>query len=382
MHQNSRGVHSVDFSDDDIESNIEEIEQQVQQAQDLLQECRKRRLDIKSETRALIKDIRSFDVMIPKIKLEIEGFETTRKELTKLVPELQLQCQSTLEDKEEKNSLQMKVQKCQDDMEAGASFASRLEEVVSKLQRDILDAGGPHFKNQKLLCEKILRDLSAAENKLNATNIEVKSSEKAESKSISTKITLHDNLSMCQQNLDLKEEEFKSLESGALDVMAAYEQVKVIEAEKRAALEMASNEADELKRVQTETRCKEIDLLGQVEALEKQINDNRKKLKNWEKEIARLKEVDDDIDYDDENFLSGVGDNTLYSKETTMNESDALSNANSLSKLPYSILEKYDPDDIKQSIEILEAERNLLAKNANMSAIAEYRKKEADYLSR
>jgi structural maintenance of chromosome 4 len=54
----------------------------------------------------------------------------------------------------------------------------------------------------------------------------------------------------------------------------------------------------------------------------------------------------------------------------------------SLLSLSHSVLEKYDPEDIKETIGTLEAERNLLAKNANMGAITEYRKKETDYLSR
>jgi structural maintenance of chromosome 4 len=39
-------------------------------------------------------------------------------------------------------------------------------------------------------------------------------------------------------------------------------------------------------------------------------------------------------------------------------------------------------ESIKNDISVLEKERDSLSKNANMGAIAEYRKKEADYLSR
>jgi structural maintenance of chromosome 4 len=39
-------------------------------------------------------------------------------------------------------------------------------------------------------------------------------------------------------------------------------------------------------------------------------------------------------------------------------------------------------ESVKNDIAILEKERDTLAKNANMGAIAEYKKKEADYLSR
>jgi hypothetical protein len=48
----------------------------------------------------------------------------------------------------------------------------------------------------------------------------------------------------------------------------------------------------------------------------------------------------------------------------------------------YDALEVYDKDEIMSDINVLETERNTIAKHANMGAIAEYRKKEADYLSR
>jgi len=48
----------------------------------------------------------------------------------------------------------------------------------------------------------------------------------------------------------------------------------------------------------------------------------------------------------------------------------------------HAALEKYDLEELKGTMSTLQNERNILAKNANMGAIAEYRKKEADYLSR
>ena len=45
-------------------------------------------------------------------------------------------------------------------------------------------------------------------------------------------------------------------------------------------------------------------------------------------------------------------------------------------------LEQYDISEVKDDIDTLEVEREKMAKNANMTAIAEYRKKEADYLAR
>ena len=46
-------------------------------------------------------------------------------------------------------------------------------------------------------------------------------------------------------------------------------------------------------------------------------------------------------------------------------------------------LRQYDRDEVKEDIvATLERERDSIAKNANMAAIAEYKKKENDYLAR
>jgi structural maintenance of chromosome 4 len=347
------------------------------------------------ELRTMTKSVKSLEIKLPKLKLEITGCDTTREELTKLIPELRLQCEISDEDAQKRAELKNNVAKCRSDMTSCAELAAKLEKQVSKLQKDILDAGGPRLKNQKAACEKVVSKLNDAEKSLNSSKVEVVSSEKAEAKTKAAKAELEKELENCEFLLEKKETEFKSLEEGALEVMTAYEKVKVIEAEKRSALDSASKEAEDLKKSQAEIKCVEIELLGQLDAYGKQISDSQKKMHHWEKEIARLREVEEECDYEGED--EGLDEHPKSSEDDDMDietqEKDSdnggdgktdmdESKSFSLLSLSHSALEKYDPDDIKETISTLESERNLLAKNANMGAIAEYRKKEGDYLSR
>ena len=348
------------------------------QVHDLLMECRKRRLEIKGEIRALTKEIRSFDVTLPKLALEIEGFETTRRELTRLIPELELLSVHSPEDSERKEGLEREVEKCQQDLNRCIEIASNLESEVSKLQKSILEAGGSRLKNQRNICEKVLSELSAAEQLLGASQMEAVSSEKTMLKAKTAKIDLDEKLSLSHEQLNSKESELQALEAGALQVMKAYEEVKTVEADKRAALEIASKEIEEMKKAQSEILCKEIDLLGQLDALDKQIQENRKKAKQFEQEISRLQAVEAEEGIP-EIALPDPSDDDIA---LPINGADGSPTGQSMGETPHSVLEKYDIDDIKQAIDNLEAERNLLAKNANMGAIAEYKKKEADYFMR
>lgn len=381
---------------DDPEKHLEKLEQESEKTQGVLQECRKRRREIKDELRTVTKKVKALEIQMPKLKLEISGCDTTREELTKLIPELREQCHVSDEDTKKRAELEKNVGKCRSDMSSCAKLATKFEKEVSKLQKDILDAGGPRLKNQKEACGKVVSRLNEAEKTLNSSRVEVVSSEKAEAKAKVAKEELEKQLENCETLLTDKETEFKALEEGALEVMTAYDKVKVVEAEKRSALENASKEVEILKESQSEIKCIEIDLVGQMEAHGKQISDCKKKIHHWEKEIKKLREVEDEDDYEgdvdglDEPSDGPTGeDMDVETQEKNEVDEDgdgktdvAESKSYSLKSLPHAALEKYDPEDIKETISTLESERNLLAKNANMGAIAEYRKKEADYLSR
>jgi structural maintenance of chromosome 4 len=337
------------------------------------------------------------EIKLPKLQLEISGCDTTREELTKLIPELQIQSEVSEEDANKIVELKKNVQKCKSDMKACVKLASELEKEVSKMQRKILDAGGPRLKKQKAVCEKVVLNLNEKEKLLNSSRVEVKSTEKAESKAKLAREGHERDLDKCQFVLQEKQEEFKSLEEGAFEVMTAYEQVKKIEERKRSALERATKEAEDLKNSQSEARCVEIDLIGQLEAFEKQISENLKRKRRWEKEIARLQETEDENDIDD-NEDEGIAEEPI--NEPDLEDGDAMdvdddqqsdelddgakkeSAENRSTLLAYSVLEKYDLSEVEQTIGTLQSERNMLSKNANMGAITEYRKKEADYLSR
>jgi structural maintenance of chromosome 4 len=185
--------------------------------------------------------------------------------------------------------------------------------------------------------------------------------------------------------------------------MQAYEKVKAVEAEKRLALEEVTKECEELKKSTSEIKCIEIDLLGKVEAFDKQIGECERRVNHFKQEISKLrsaeKEDDDFDDSDDESENEAENNEDGADKgeaDVEMEEAEESAQASaepkdtavasgsrsSLPTLQFASLEQYDIEEVKDDILTLERERSTLAKNANMGAIAEYRKKEADYLSR
>jgi structural maintenance of chromosome 4 len=393
---NSRSAAPVVSSEEDSEAMLERLEKEAEHANSALQECRRRRLAIKELLRTLTKAVKSLDIKLPKLQMEISGCDTTREELTKLIPELREQSEVSEEESIKLVELRKNVEKCKSGMKSCVQLASELEKEVSKMQKDILEAGGPRFKKQKATCDKVVSNLNEQEKQLNSSKVEVKSTEKAATKAKAAGEAFEKELEECQKLLKEKEEEFNALEEGAFEVMTAYEQVKKIEEQKRSALEKETKEAEDLKNSQSEVRCVEIDLLGQLEAFEKQVSENQKKKRRWEKEIERLRKIEDESDFDDEETeeeQESTDDDMPEDQPESDDDMDvddtaeqAASQDGNGEKKPHSlsqsVLEKYHPAEIEETIETLQSERNMLAKNANMGAITEYRKKEADYLSR
>jgi len=303
----------------------------------------------------------------------MEACETTRHELSRLIPILQEECSTKIDDINTRKHLEEKVRTCTRALQECVAQLDVLETEVTLLQNDILSAGGPRLVKQRTLCADILKRLKTTEKELSTAKVEIASAEKARTKSSSAKKDLEGKLRSCESTIAAKEAAFKALEAGVLEVMTAYEQAKTVELQKRGSLDSVSTELEHLKKSRTEIRCKEVELLGQLEAIDKQISESTKKLKHWDNEISSLRKLEDGSEFIEESTLSG---------DCGEEEEESLPSLKFLGALPPEILEKHNPDKIKETIAVLQSERNLLAKNTNMGAIAEYRKKEKDYFLR
>jgi structural maintenance of chromosome 4 len=362
-----------------------------------LRECRDQRRRITEEIRGLKKRIKTLSVQIPKLSMEITGCDTTREELNKRIPELRAQCTLSDTDSTKLIDLNGRVKKCREDMSSCASLASELETDVKRLQKAILDAGGSRLKKQQKLCKKTLESLNETTKNLNSTKVQLNSSNKAIENAKKAKESCTQDLEKSKTMLQEKKDEFKKLEDEALEVMQAYEEVQNIESEKKEALVAVSKECEALKKIQSNIKCIEVDMMSKLDNCEKSINELIKRMKHWEDQIQRVckaEEQDDDYDQSDEEEGEDEGEDSEDQTED-MEEDDGENEEKKVSQpnerreretpLPVfqqNALEQYDRNEVKEDIAMLEKERDSIAKNANMAAIAEYKKKENDYLSR
>jgi structural maintenance of chromosome 4 len=403
---NSSGAASTaDPLSDGSHEECNQIESRAEKALDDLKQCRCQRRNLTSEVRDLKKRIKTLGVQIPKLSMEIASCDTTREELTKRLPDLRSQSILNDEDAAKLVRLNRKVEECRSNMASCAMLASKLEADVARLQKSILDAGGSRLKKQQQACEKAQTDIKAATTKLNEAKVLITSSLKAASKAKAAMETAKAEFDNAKVTLQEKKDEFKKLEEEAYEVMQAYEQVQAIASEKKAALESVLKETEGLRKTQAETKCAEVDLIAKLEACEKSVHDSEKRVKHWERELKHLRKAEkqaEDLDLsendeeeedgrDEEGTEANNSEGNLDGGDVEMEdvtEGDARPKDQTRQKessLPVyndSALGQYDCEEVKEDILTLEKERDTMAKNANMAAIAEYRRKEEDYLKR
>jgi len=187
------------------------------------------------------------------------------------------------------------------------------------------------------------------------------------------------------------------LEDEALQVMEEFETVKKIELEKKEMLQAVSAECDDLKKAQSKIKCIEIELIAKVENYDKTIDDFEKRGKHWRNELIKLLSVEEqetedeltDIEIQEEDrnnkkldMEEVIENGKSTNLNSTLNAREEKRNESSLPTYPIHALEQYSDEEVKNDINILEKEQTSMAKNANMTAIEEYRRKERDYLAR
>ena len=204
------------------------------------------------------------------------------------------------------------------------------------------------------------------------------------------------------------------LEKEAFEVMGVYTVAQEAADDKSKELEGANKELEELKDETSKLKLAEVELLGKVSDFEKALREHNGRTKFWKDEIVKLKqqeEEDEQYDMsddeeeegeegeeeegeegekekkDDEEVEEGEKEDAMEidgeaKEEVVKKEVVKKEKADALPTLPAEALAQFDRRDLKNEIETLEKERDNLGKNANMSAIAEYRKKETDYLAK
>ena len=402
--QNARLPVANSNDDDGLQESLRQLEGEIVNVQNSSQQIRLRRKEIVEELRQTRRQIKEIERLLPKLKLEIEGSDTTRENLTELIPQLKEQSKLSDEEQARVHSLGEEVKRCKKALEKSEAKSAGLEEEVFKLKKAIIDAGGSKLKKQQAKCDKIVQSIKDANKALSSSKVSISSNEKAIKKAQKAKAEAKKQLRGFEDDLRKAEEEFASLQGDAVAVKEAYEKVKEAFAAKKIEYEDMGQAVEEVKESHAGLKGKEIELAGQIDSANKTLGEHNQRIRHFDTEIKKLLkkarkdepelwEDDDDQPPAEPEETDGSNADSQDDEQESPEEAnggegatevdrDSARLAASYPTFSEDALDRYDVQELKDQIEALEAERNSMAKNANLGAIAEFRKKEADYLAK
>ena len=115
---------------DSSPEELKRLEEQANAAQEEVKACRSRRRELSDEIRSLTKLVKSLSVKLPKLRMEIDGFDTTREELTKQLPSLRIQ--STLSAADEQKKAELLLFLCSSTLKMAKQRLKSLSQRVRK----------------------------------------------------------------------------------------------------------------------------------------------------------------------------------------------------------------------------------------------------------
>jgi len=369
---------SVNSSSDSLEEDCSNLEKIAQKAMDDLKVCREKRRSLLDEVRHLKKRVKVLSVSIPKLSMEIVGCDTSRKELTQRIPDLQKESILSPEGTDKLETLMKKVEMFKSDMSACINMSEALDKEISEVQKSILDAGGPRLKKQKEMCQEAASELNKCKKELNAAKVNMKNSKKSKEKSEKSLESAKRDLDKTKEKIESITQTLKELEGDAMIVMQSYEKAKDSEKEKRNALDSVIKDFERIKKEVTELKGVEVEVSGELDEIKKHVKEMKRHINHFDAEMLRLKSEEKSQDEFD------ISDDEAEENEDVLCDESKGTEESQQPKcvLPEDVLAKYSRDELESEISILEKERYALEKDANMGAIAEYRKKEKDYLSK
>jgi len=388
-----------------LEKEYVALEKKSTEILEELNNARSKRRILQEEIKNLGLSIKALRIKIPKLALEIKGCDTTREELTLRLPTLKEQSTLSSEDEVRLSELKKKVQECKNSLALCVMKSSKLEGEVTKLQKAVLNAGGPQLKKQQDLVAKLGESIDKIEADVRQAQVGASSARKNSIKAEKAKESAETELEDIKSQLESLTSRLVELEEKALVVKQAFESEKIFEAKQRDEMNAAIQAHEKAKEEMNKLTNQDIEISAHVDAINKTYKEFEQTKKHWNQKLDALLKQDEECeaefdlsDDEEEVRISKHGTNSNVDRDEQIEQNEVKAQPNqqadkevhpqedkrerSLPQLSKQALKQYDISEIKNTISVLEKERDTLAKTSNMGAIAEYRKKEADYLSR
>ncbi|PWZ00072.1 hypothetical protein BCV70DRAFT_200239 [Testicularia cyperi] len=402
----SRGAMSSKFAADEVSpEQLQRMERDRDAAEDML----RGHLASMKTVESLLEGHRArapqIDMALEKIKMDLESGEQRVHEAKKRVAELRAESKPDADDASRIQELDAQISGLDKEIAKLSGKAADIEADINGLQEKILEAGGLAMRTQKSKVDGIKEMMELSSERI--TKAEV-----AKAKAEKDMVKHQKSLDKAQQQLEDLDGEIEALKTEITQKASAADSVRSKVEEAQHVMDTKAEERDEIKTQLDERsesansfRALEMEIKQKLEDNERSLQDNDKRLRHWQEKLSTL--VLHHIDEDDEEEAADEEEGEEGQKgEAKERQTKAASKSTSSRKridgddgelqdddddeeedMPLELPE-YPEDELraidKESIkaEIVVYEEKVAKGSANMSVLAEYRRREAEFVSR
>ncbi|WVO23287.1 uncharacterized protein IAS62_004637 [Cryptococcus decagattii] len=358
------------------------------------------------EKKAIEAEVENLERRLPEIEMEMEKIELDVSTATKRIVEaekrlLELKSQSKPDAADEKRikALDTEIASLMKETDKLREKSASISDDIKSLQNKILEVGGVRLRaiQSKVSTTKGLLDL-ANESITKAEVGQAKAArdvEKLENSIANNKNTLEEVV----EELELVESNLEGCSADLNKVIDSIQQVNDSSDDINEDFEQSKQQLEEKQAGINAFRALEMDYKQQIEDNARKLKESQEKYRFYEKKLAGLELVyidEDDEDEDDEtaadeekNKLNDAGGGNEEDGAGERGENEKTEKVSFKKKKQSSMeLEQYSPDELRATNEtalkayIAELEDDVKSSRPNLNILAEYRKREAEFLDR
>ncbi|NXD80625.1 SMC4 protein, partial [Halcyon senegalensis] len=334
------------------EEEVSKMESQLQKDSKRAVQYEEEKFQLEEAIRKLQHGVWEMKNTLEKYKASIQGLSEQEINQKSQVKELEAKIIATAPDKNKQKELEEAHSSYKKDYERVAEKAGKIETEVKRLHNLIMETNNRKLKTQQDKLDKINQEIDEWTSAVTKAQVAVKTADrnlkKMEESVRRTEKEIEDN----EKEIKKLTEELTTLEDKATEVLnecrQAEETLPAVQEEHRGLLQEIKSIQDDEHALQREA----LNIKLKIEQIDSHISAHQSKIKYWQKEISKL---------------------SLHAIEDKPPEELPVLSQEELEAIK-------DPDIITKQIALLEAQCHEM--KPNLSAIAEYKKKEELYLKR
>ncbi|NXA23123.1 SMC4 protein, partial [Ibidorhyncha struthersii] len=347
-----KGRMRSSFLMDISEEEVSKMESQLQKDSKRTIQCEEKKLQLEEALRKLHQDVREMRNTLEKYTANIQNLSEQEIHLKTQVKELEANVIAAAPDKNKQKELEKVLNSYKKDYECVAEKAGKIENEVKRLHNLIIEISNHKLKMQQDKLDKISKEIDECTSTITKAQVAIKTADRSLKKSEESVLRTEKEIENNEKEIKDLTEELAVLEDKATEVMndckQAEETLPEIQQERRSLLQ-------DIKTIQDNEHVlqkKALNIKLKIEQIDNHISTHWSKIKYWQKEISKL---------------------TLHPIEDKPPEELPVLSEEELEAIK-------DPHVITNQIALLETQCHEM--KPNLGAIAEYKKKEEQYLKR